>query len=185
MLRVLDLFSEGQDPLVGSASGREGHDRSGTVSKPSQVSCSCWIAMRHCGDTLGGAQYLGRDALRTTGTREVRQGTWNRSGSGSRRGLASRRPSHNKLPSALGSACRTSTGFPERSGLNIRQSNATGLRRTCFQARTVSRTGGSAAVKARQPSSAAIGISLCNLSNTTSTWRGQQHTRCRKTRSVS
>lgn len=184
-MRVLDLFSATQVPRADSASGQGVHDSSGIVSRPSRASCSCSTAKRRSGGDLVGGQCLAPDALRMTGMPGAHLGSERRSGSGFRLAPSSLPPVRNKSLSAPGCAHRTSSGSRGHSARSNSRNSASGSHRPGSELERASRTVGNAAQRGDQLSAAASGTSFCTLSSTTSTWRGLQHTRCRKIRSVS
>ena len=183
-LRVLDLFSGGQDHLADNASCLKVHGMLGIISRPSQESCFYLTAKLRYGGALGGGQYPALGFPRMIDKREGRQGTLNKSGSGFHPGHVSQPPLHNTRPFVLGSACRSLIGFRGRSEQSIRQSNAIGSRQPYFQVQTASRTVGNASSRGRRPFFASIETSPCIPSSTTSTWHGLPYTRTHNNRSV-
>ncbi len=171
--------------LAGSACGPRGRGKWGTISTP----CLAWSlpssARRHCGYVLDGEQYPARGFRRSIGKLVAHLDSARKTGSGFRLAHAFQRRASSRSLSSQGCACRSWSGFRVRFALNTRGSNASGYSPRARQSGTLIRIADSAFPRARQPSFAAIGTSLCTRPNTISTLPGQPHTRSHKNRSAS
>lgn len=185
MLRVLDLFSEGQAPRADSASGQVGRGKSGIAATPYQGWCFCSSARRHYGDAQVCERHQEHDALRTTGMSAARPETGCRNVSDCHLAHAWLLHARNRFPLSRGFVCRTPNGFRAHSAPSIRPSNANDWHRRVSSVGTWCRIGGNGARSTRQPSFAASGISPCNRLNTISPLPDPQQTRTHKIRNVS
>lgn len=184
-LRVLDLFSSAQAPLVDSASGQEVRGKLGKAPKPYPASCWPWNATRRYGDAPAYARHQERAFLRKTDTISGRLGCEQKTGSNFRLAHVSLRPARSRRLSPPGSVRRILICSHGRSALSIRVSNANDWHQPVTLDQSAFHTADNGVQSDRPHVPAGGGTFPCKLLSTISPLRDLEKTPCRKSRNVS